>query len=105
MHITEKAVQMIKEISNDQGIGHYIVRVKVIGGGCAGFSYDMIFDDVIGDMDEVVELDGVKVICDAVSFQYMEGTVVDYNDSLMGAGFCFKNSTQTGCGCGKSFSY
>lgn len=105
IHITEKAAKMVEEISNSEGIGHYSVRVKVIGGGCAGFSYDMVFDDTIGDMDEVSELDGVKVICDAISFQYMDEMIVDFVEGPIQTGFKFLNPNVTGtCGCGSSFS-
>lgn len=105
IHITEKAAKKIEEISNEEGIGHYSVRVKVIGGGCAGFTYDMFFDDTVGEMDEVFELDGVKVITDPLSFQYLDEVVIDYLDGPISAGFKFNNPNTTGsCGCGSSFS-
>ena len=104
IYLTEKAAKQLKTISEEQGIGHYTVRVKVLGGGCAGFSYDMCFDDTIGELDEVSELDGIKVVCDPMSMQYIEGTVIDWVDGLMGAGFKFNNPTAKGtCGCGYSF--
>jgi iron-sulfur cluster insertion protein len=105
LYITEKAAKKIKELSNEEGIGHYSVRVKVIGGGCAGFSYDMCFDDKVGELDEVCELDDVKVISDPLSFQYLDEAVIDYQDGLISAGFKFNNPNATGsCGCGSSFS-
>lgn len=105
IHLTEKAAKQVEALSNDLGIGHRIVRVKVIGGGCAGFSYDMCFDDQIGDLDEVTELDGVKVVCDPMSLQYMEEVVIDWVEGPTGAGFKFLNPNVTGtCGCGSSFS-
>lgn len=105
IHITEKAAKQIEEISNAEGIGHYSVRVRVVGGGCAGFSYDMYFDDQVTDMDETFELDGAKVIVDPLSFQYLDEMVIDYVDGPMGAGFKFNNPNVKGsCGCGSSFS-
>lgn len=105
LHITEKAAKQVEEISNSDGVGHYSIRVKVIGGGCAGFTYDMYFDDTIGDLDEVIELDGVKVICDPMSFQYLDEVVIDWVETPSGGGFKFLNPNVTGtCGCGSSFS-
>lgn len=105
IHITEKAALKVKEIADDEGIGYYSIRVKCIGSGCAGFSFDLCFDDQIKDNDEVSELDGVKVICDEMSLQYMDDTVVDYETHMMGGGFKFNNPKSTGsCGCGSSFS-
>src|SRR5277367_474061 len=106
IHLTEKAAKMIEETSNSEGIGHYIIRVRVIGGGCAGFTNDMYFDDTITDMDEVSELDGIKVVCDPLSFQYLDSAVIDYVESPLGSGgFKFSNPNIKGsCGCGSSFS-
>lgn len=104
IYLTEKAAKQLKVFSDEQAIGHYIVRVKVMGGGCAGFEYDMGFDDTVGELDEVFELDGVKIVCDPMSMQYIEGTVIDYVEGLMGVGFKFNNPTAKGsCGCGHSF--
>lgn len=105
IHITEKAAKKIEEISNEEGIGHYSVRVRVVGGGCAGFTNDMYFDDKVGEMDETFELDGVKVIVDPLSLQYLDEVVIDYVDGPISAGFKFNNPNVTGsCGCGSSFS-
>lgn len=104
IYITEKAANQVKVFSEEQEIGHTTIRVKCLGGGCAGFSYDLSFDDSIGELDEVFELDGVKVVCDSMSLQYIEGTVIDWTDTLMGAGFKFNNPKAKGtCGCGSSF--
>lgn len=104
--ITEKAIAQLKEISDGEGIGHYSVRVKVQGGGCAGFTNDMYFDDKFTDMDEVHEDNGVKIIIDPLSFQYLDGVEIDYVDSQFGAGFKFNNPNVKGsCGCGSSQSY
>jgi iron-sulfur cluster insertion protein len=106
IHLTEKAAKMIEQISNGDGVGHYIVRVKILGGGCAGFVNDLFFDDQISETDEVAELDGVKVIVDPFSFQYLDETVIDYVENDIGSGFKFINpNAKTSCGCGKSTGY
>jgi iron-sulfur cluster insertion protein len=105
IHLTEKAAKKIEEIANSEGIGHYTIRVKVVGGGCAGFTNDMYFDDQVGEMDEITELDGVKIVADPLSFQYLDESVIDYIESPLGGGFKFNNPNVTGsCGCGSSFS-
>jgi iron-sulfur cluster insertion protein len=102
--ITETAVAKIKEISEAEGLGHTTIRIKVKGGGCAGFSYDMEYEEQINELDEIVEQDGVKVVVDPVSFQYLANVAIDYVDSLMGGGFKFDNPDVKGsCGCGSSF--
>lgn len=106
MELTELAKSKIKEISETEGIGHCIVRVKVMGGGCAGMMNDMSFDNIIKDTDQVIESDGVTIIIDPVSFQYMQNTVIDWENNFMSSGFKFNNPDITGsCGCGKSVSY
>lgn len=103
--ISEKAVAKIKEIAAGEGITHNTVRVRVVGGGCAGFSYDMFYDETPGELDEIHEQDGVKVIIDPLSFQYLEGMEIDYVTGPFGDGFKFNNPNVTGsCGCGSSFS-
>ena len=80
------------------------LRIYVQGGGCSGFSYGMVLDEV-ADGDEVVEVSGVKVIVDPMSLRYLEGAEVDYKEDLMGGGFAIKNPNATStCGCGSSFS-
>jgi iron-sulfur cluster insertion protein len=104
--ITDEAVIKVKEISEAEGIGHTKVRIKVVGGGCAGFSYDMEYDDKVGELDEIVEKDGVTVLIDPMSYQYLENVTVDYVTGLMGAGFKFINPDVKGsCGCQKSFDF
>jgi len=104
--ITEKAAQKIVEISDAEGIGHYVVRAKIMGGGCAGYQHDLSFDDKISDMDEVFTFDKVNLIIDPLSYQYLEEATIDYEDKLFGGGFKFISPNATGsCGCGKSVSY
>ena len=104
--ITEKAANKVKEMSDELDIGHNVVRVKAIGGGCAGVKFDLNFDDQISNDDEISELDGVKVICDPLSIQYMEGVCVDYLESDFGGGFTFTGGDiKSSCGCGKSYEF
>lgn len=101
---------MIEEIADREDIESPIVRIRVQGGGCAGFQYDMSFlsedeKQTIGEMDECWEMDGFDVIIDPISLQYLEDVTVDYVVSPQGEGFKFLNSQAVGqCGCGKSFS-
>lgn len=104
--ITIKAIEKIKEISEAEGIGHTTVRIGVKGGGCAGFRFDLNFDDQIRDLDQIIEQDGVKLVCDQISLQYLEDASIDYIESLLGAGFKFNVPKAKGsCGCGSSFDF
>lgn len=100
-----KAIEKIKEMSDQYEIGHLSVRVKVIGGGCAGFSYDMDFSEHQTEMDEVQEVEGITVIVDALSSQYLEGVEIDWAVQVFSEGFKFINpNVKATCGCGSSFS-
>ena len=102
---TEKAVVKLKEIADNEGL-EYCVRVRILGGGCAGYTNDMSFDSIINDLDEVIEQNNIKIICDPVSYMYLENCSIDYLDGVMSAGFKFNNPASTGsCGCGKSQSF
>jgi len=110
IQVTEKAALKIKEISDSEGIGHYNIRVRVVGGGCAGFTYDMYYEDKIGELDETIDITDyygtIKVVIDPLSLQYLEEVTIDYLDSQFGAGFKFLNPAVTGsCGCGSSVSF
>lgn len=102
--LSETAINKIKEISESEGMGHYNIRFKVIGGGCAGMTRDMYFEEIISPLDETMEVEGVTVIIDPLSLQYLDDTFVDYADNGISVGFTFKNdSIKTTCGCGNSF--
>ena len=102
--ITEFASKKIKELigEDSEAIG---LRVAVKGGGCSGFSYMMVLEPKVAEDDTVVEMNGVKVIVDPQSMPLISGSVVDYSDSLQGAGFQIRNpqAVKT-CGCSQSFS-
>ena len=110
IEVTEKAALKIIEIADSEGIGHYDIRVRVVGGGCAGFTYDMYYEDKVGEMDEVIEVTDhwgtIKVVVDPLSLQYLDEVTIDYLDSFGGGGFKFLNPKATGsCGCGSSVSF
>jgi iron-sulfur cluster assembly accessory protein len=103
--ITPGAAAKVNEIRDAEGIEPTMaLRLRVVGGGCAGFSYDLYFDEP-AEVDRQVEIQGVKVVVDEMSLMYLVGTEIDYVEGLQGAGFKFNNpNTKTTCGCGSSFS-
>lgn len=103
--LTEIAAAKVIEIRDAETIeNNYALRVKVMGGGCAGFQYDLYFDEPV-EGDQLFESQGLRLIADAMSFMYLMGTSIDYVEGLQGAGFKFNNPNTTGsCGCGSSFS-
>jgi iron-sulfur cluster insertion protein len=103
--LTDKAATKVKEIAETEKLAGQGLRLRVIGGGCSGFSYDLYFEDQVGDLDEKFESNGVALYVDPMSYQYLEGTEIDYIDGLHGSGFKFNNPNSKGsCGCGSSFS-
>jgi iron-sulfur cluster assembly protein/iron-sulfur cluster insertion protein len=105
VNLTETAVDKVRELiaaENEPGLA---LRVAVRPGGCSGFSYEMFFDAEVDDTDIVEEHGDVRVVVDPQSAEMVQGSTLDYKDSLMGAGFAIENpnTTQT-CGCGNSFS-
>jgi len=104
--LTPKAVEMVKQLRVREGRPDAdALRVSVVGGGCSGFSYQLGFDDAVQEGDQVLEYDGVRVLVDPTSAQYLAGTEIDFVSSLHGGGFRFSNPKATHtCGCGSSFS-
>jgi len=103
--VTTQASEKIKAIKAAQNAPEEAgLRVRVVGGGCSGFQYQLVFDAPAAG-DQVFESDGVKVVVDPKSFLYLTGTEIDYVDGLSGAGFTLKNpNAKGGCGCGSSFT-
>lgn len=103
--LTPVAAEKVREIRTEEGIEEsYALRVKVVGGGCSGFTYDLYFDQP-QDVDHHFEANDVKLICDQMSLMYLMGTEIDYVEGLHGAGFKFQNpNVKSTCGCGSSFS-
>ncbi len=103
--LTPNAVAKVQEIMTQQNPVPTGLRVSVVGGGCSGFSYSMSFENGAGMMDKVFDMGGLKVYVDATSLMYLNGCVVDYVETLEGAGFKFENpNVKSTCGCGSSFS-
>jgi iron-sulfur cluster assembly accessory protein len=103
--LSAKAIAKVKEIMGQQDPVPAGLRVGVVGGGCSGFSYSMSFENSPGMMDKVFDMDGLKVYVDATSVMYLDGCIVDYLETLEGAGFKFENpNVKSTCGCGSSFS-
>jgi iron-sulfur cluster insertion protein len=106
IQLSERARDKVREIQKAESLENQGLRVRVIGGGCSGFTYDLFFDDEINqDVDEVFEAHGIPVYIDMMSLTYLEGTEIDYVEGLYGAGFKFNNpAAKSTCGCGSSFS-
>src|ERR1700758_1482018 len=103
--LTANAVSKVKEIMGQQNPVPAGLRIGVVGGGCSGFSYSMQFENAAGMMDQTFDMDGLKVFVDATSVMYLNGCIVDYVETLEGAGFKFENpNVKSTCGCGSSFS-
>lgn len=101
--LTDKAANRLKEIMKSKG-ENLALRVMVRGGGCSGLEYGMALERNPRQDDSVVEQDGVKVVVDANSLKFLDGSTIDFVDSLMGAGFSIQNPNATSaCGCGQSF--
>ena len=102
--ITEKAAEKVKTALEKQGKEEAALRLYVSGGGCSGFQYGLAFDEK-KDGDHVVEAHGIRVLVDEQSAQYVEGSEIDYVESVMGEGFMVNNPNAVDtCGCGHSFT-
>ncbi|MBZ0295571.1 MAG: iron-sulfur cluster insertion protein ErpA [Anaerolineae bacterium] len=102
--VTAGAVNTIRTLLEQRSIPNYALRVFVSGGGCSGMQYGMAFEEQPKDFDEVVEVDGVRLIVDPTSMMYLRGATIDFIDSLMGGGFRIDNPNAVStCGCGHSF--
>jgi iron-sulfur cluster assembly accessory protein len=103
--LTARAAEKVKAIRAEENIDSSLgLRLKVIGGGCSGFSYDLFFDQA-QDIDQSFESQGVRLLCDQMSMMYLVGTEIDYVESVQGSGFKFTNpNVKSTCGCGSSFS-
>ena len=105
LQVTPAAVAKVKQLVEEEENPQLNLRVFVTGGGCSGFQYGFSFDENRAEDDTVVEVDGVSVVVDALSIQYLQGSVVDYQEGLHGSRFSVSNpNATTTCGCGESFS-
>jgi iron-sulfur cluster insertion protein len=102
---TDNAAKKVKELIEEEGSPELKLRVFVSGGGCSGFQYGFTFEDTSNDDDTMVDNDGVTLLIDPMSLQYLVGAEIDYQDSLQGSQFVIRNpNATTTCGCGSSFS-
>ena len=103
--LTEAAAKKVKTLIEEEGNSALCLRVYITGGGCSGFSYGFSFDEQIREGDTVSEKEGVRLLVDSLSIQYLMGAEVDYVQGLQGARFTVANpNATTTCGCGSSFS-
>ena len=103
--VSDKAVDEIKKLLSEEDFKDAYLRVRIVPGGCSGFSYEMGFDDETSESDKIIEAGGVKVAIDELSYPYLDGSILDFKDGLNGTGFSIENPNATGsCGCGQSFT-
>ena len=102
---TEAAANKVKNLIEEENNDELKLRVFVSGGGCSGFQYGFTFDENVQDGDTKIEKNGVMLLVDPMSFQYLSGAEIDYKEDLEGSQFVIKNpNATTTCGCGSSFS-
>ena len=100
-----RAARKVRELIDDEGSPDLKLRVFITGGGCSGFSYGFTFDEDVGSDDALVEEEGVSLVVDPMSYQYLAGALIDYKEDLQGAQFVVTNPNATStCGCGNSFA-
>ncbi|MFC5571098.1 iron-sulfur cluster insertion protein ErpA [Lysobacter yangpyeongensis] len=105
LQFTSAAAAKVRELIAEEGNAALKLRVYIQGGGCSGFQYGFEFDEQQAEDDLAVQTDGVTLLVDPLSLQYLMGAEVDYTESLHGAQFVIRNpNAKTTCGCGSSFS-
>ena len=102
---TDNAANKVKELIQEEGNPELKLRVFVTGGGCSGFQYGFTFEETRNEDDTAMEKNGVTLLIDPMSYQYLVGAEIDYTEGLQGSQFVIKNPNATStCGCGSSFS-
>ena len=102
---TDSAANKVRELIEEEGNPALKLRVFVTGGGCSGFQYGFTFDEEVNEDDTSLEKNGVTLLIDAMSYQYLVGAEIDYTEGLEGSQFVIRNPNATStCGCGSSFS-
>jgi iron-sulfur cluster insertion protein len=105
LSLTSSAVHKMQTLLEDEGDDSLCLRVFVTGGGCSGFQYGFTFDTEVNEDDAEVKQEGVKVLVDSLSYPYLDGANVDYQESLEGSRFVVSNpQASSTCGCGSSFT-
>ena len=104
IEFTDRAVQQIEKITSEDQLKKFF-RITVKGGGCSGFEYGFTFDEDVEEDDTRINKSGVALLIDALSYQYLVGSVIDYQENLQGSRFVVTNPNAAAtCGCGNSFS-
>lgn len=102
---SDNAADKVKALIDEEGNPQLKLRVFVTGGGCSGFQYGFAFEDTVNDDDTQMVKNGVTLLIDPMSYQYLVGAEIDYQEDLEGAQFIIRNpNAKTTCGCGSSFS-
>ena len=105
INLSARAIQKVHELVQEEENDQLKLRVFITGGGCSGFQYGFTFDELVADDDTALQADGVTLVVDPMSLQYLVGSVVDYTEGLEGSRFVINNPNATAtCGCGSSFS-
>tara|TARA_R110002124_G_scaffold91500_2_gene232865 strand:+ start:16330 stop:16683 length:354 start_codon:yes stop_codon:yes gene_type:complete len=105
INLSGRAIQKVRELVAEEENDQLKLRVFITGGGCSGFQYGFTFDELVADDDTTLQTDGVTLVVDPMSLQYLAGSVVDYTEGLEGSRFVVNNPNATAtCGCGSSFS-
>ena len=105
LNFTDSAANKVKELILEEGNDALKLRVFVTGGGCSGFQYGFTFDEEVAEDDTTMEKNGVTLLIDPMSYQYLVGAEIDYSEGLEGSQFVIRNPNATStCGCGSSFS-
>jgi len=104
--LTDNCAKRIFKLMEMEDNPNLMLRLTVLGGGCSGFQYKLEFAGAAGELDQIIEANGVKVFVDPKSSLYLSGATLNFDDGLMGSGFQVENpSARTTCGCGESFSF
>jgi iron-sulfur cluster insertion protein len=102
---TDSAASRVSDLIAEEGNPDLMLRVYVQGGGCSGFQYGFTFDESVNEDDTEIQKNGVKVLIDAMSIQYLAGAEIDYKEDISGSQFVIRNpNATTTCGCGSSFT-
>ena len=105
IQVTSSAINKIRDLLVEENLSKAFLRMFVQGGGCSGYQYGFTFDDSLNEDDFVVEQEGIKVVVDMISAQYLQEATLDYKDELFGSQFVVRNpNAKTTCGCGSSFA-
>ncbi|MGH1372350.1 MAG: iron-sulfur cluster insertion protein ErpA [Cellvibrionaceae bacterium] len=103
--VSDSAADKVRSLVEEEANEDLKLRVFVTGGGCSGFQYGFTFDELVSDDDAIIEKDGITVLVDAMSYPYIAGSEVNYEEGLQGSKFVIQNpNASSTCGCGSSFS-